>query len=142
MDQTVQLGGATFPEPAPQPVHYIGVMSGLYLSHLPLAARDTKRPLAWRCASAKRALWAYLDRELLPEDAQDLEAHLTICPSCALEYASRRALKRSVARARTTALGPAARRRLLTRIEQALSGQGRNAPTESPSVTVRPAPGR
>lgn len=141
----VQSGGgpkSARPEPPPGPVHYIGVMSGLYLTHLPIAARDTQRPLAWRCASAKRALWAYLDRELLAEDARDLEAHLTICPACALEYSSRLALKKSLVRARTSSLGAAARRRLEARIDDALGAQGRNAPTDMPSVTVRPAPGR
>jgi anti-sigma factor RsiW len=117
-------------------------MTGLYLNRLPIAADTSGRPLAWRCAAAKRALWAYLDRELVDEDVRDLEAHLTICPSCALEYSSRRALKRSLARGRTPALGSVARRRLLARIDDAMTDQGRSAPSESPSVTVRPAPGR
>lgn len=117
-------------------------MTGLYLNRLPLAADTSGRPLAWRCAAAKRALWAYLDRELVEDDVRDLEAHLTICPSCALEYSGRLAVKRSLARARTPALGTVARRRLLARITDELAHQGRKAPTDIPSVTVRPAPGR
>ena len=130
------------PEPGSGPAHYIGVMAGLYLNRLPIAAGTSGRTLAWRCASAKRALWAYLDRELLDDDVRDLEAHLTICPSCALEYSSRLALKRSLARARHSGLGRVARRRLIDRITTGLDDQGRKAPTDMPSVTVRPAPGR
>lgn len=117
-------------------------MSGLYLHRLPLAADTSGRPLAWRCASAKRALWPYIDRELLDEDVRDLEAHLTICPACALEYSRRLTLKRAIA----TAQGPAGtagdRARLRARVADALAGQGRKLPSDMPSVTVRPAPGR
>ncbi|MCE2942564.1 MAG: anti-sigma factor family protein [Gemmatimonadota bacterium] len=117
-------------------------MTGLYLHRRPAGADPEGRPLAWRCASAKRALWAYLDRELCDADVGDLEAHLTICPSCALEYSSRRALKRSLARARTSALGAVARRRLVARITDQLGAHGCSVPSDIPSVTVRPAPGR
>jgi len=50
------------------------------------------------CPDAERRLDAYLDRELVPDDAADLEEHLASCAGCRRFLAEREALARLVRR--------------------------------------------
>lgn len=50
------------------------------------------------CAAALQRLWTYLDRELTPEDEEELRDHLAGCPPCLAEYSIDVALKRVVRR--------------------------------------------
>ncbi len=38
------------------------------------------------CGAALRQLWTYLDRELTPDDEEELRDHLAGCPPCLAEY--------------------------------------------------------
>ena len=50
------------------------------------------------CAAALQRLWGYLDRELTPEDEDDLRDHLAGCPPCLAEYSIDVVLKNAVRR--------------------------------------------
>ena len=38
------------------------------------------------CGAALRQLWSYLDKELTPDDEDELRDHLAGCPPCLAEY--------------------------------------------------------
>ena len=38
------------------------------------------------CSAALRRLWTYLDKELTPDDEDELRDHLAGCPPCLAEY--------------------------------------------------------
>ncbi len=50
------------------------------------------------CAAALQRLWTYLDKELTPDDEEELRDHLAGCPPCLAEYSIDVALKRVVRR--------------------------------------------
>jgi mycothiol system anti-sigma-R factor len=50
------------------------------------------------CAAALQRLWSYLDKELTPDDEDELRDHLAGCPPCLAEYSIDVVLKRLVRR--------------------------------------------
>lgn len=49
-------------------------------AHAPLTADEDA------CTAALRQLWSYLDKELTPDDEDELRDHLAGCPPCLAEY--------------------------------------------------------
>lgn len=64
------------------------------------ARGDEAPPLAEddACTAALKRLWDYLDRELTPEDEDELRDHLAGCPPCLAEYSIDVVLKNLVRR--------------------------------------------
>lgn len=60
-------------------------------AHAPIADDDA-------CSAALRSLWSYLDRELSPDDEDELREHLAGCPPCLAEYSIDVVLKNIVRR--------------------------------------------
>ena len=50
------------------------------------------------CSAALHRLWSYLDKELTPDDEDELREHLAGCPPCLREYSIDVVLKNLVRR--------------------------------------------
>ncbi|HEX6416993.1 MAG TPA: zf-HC2 domain-containing protein [Acidimicrobiales bacterium] len=64
------------------------------------------------CREAVRRLWGYLDGDLRPGEAEDVDAHLQHCVTCCGELEFARELRRLLAARRTTTLPVEVRGRL------------------------------
>lgn len=67
------------------------------------------------CAEVERRLQRYLDRELTPQQAQEVQMHLGRCENCRTRYRFEEKLRRLV---RTSGAEPAAPAALRERIHQ------------------------
>ncbi len=114
-------------------------MAGLYPTDFRVRGTDAARPLRAHCPTVRRALWALLDGELSAEDAADIATHRQVCPACELVYAARLALHRALRRVASGVMSDAAKARLRQRLAAV---QGRSVPSETPTLTVRPGPGK
>jgi anti-sigma factor RsiW len=64
------------------------------------------------CREAVRRLWRYLDGDLEPGEAQDVDVHLHQCVTCCGELEFSRELRRLLAAQRSASLSAEARGRL------------------------------
>jgi mycothiol system anti-sigma-R factor len=64
------------------------------------------------CREAVRRLWRYLDGDLRPGEAQDVDAHLQQCVTCCGELEFSRELRKLLGAQRTTRLPAEVRGRL------------------------------